>query len=510
MRTVPLYSSSTFRIVITFVFTIYYSLFTVYCLFGEVQIHPKAGTTSATFLKYGIGSRAVAMGSAFGALADDASALYWNPAGLARLEQKELSVTHNESFENIKHDFAGYAFPVFKGYAAIAAYGLYTPEDIERRSGLNEADPYEPLTSIEGYFKAYDTAAHLSYARFINKNLSLGGSLKYIQQTIDTESASGVAVDAGALYSFDTSPLSLGLAFQHVGTEIKFREKGYPLPMNVKLAAAYRITDRLTTTFDLNQPVDNYLFISSGWEYFPVELLSIRAGYRYRLNGLELGDLHGLSAGLGFNFKAGETNVRLDYAFVPYSVLGDSHRMSLSILFSDKKKVSARLPEKADEKLPEPETTAIPAPPALPAEPEKKALPPAPEDFTFYSLKTSVTRRQASATRSLYSVAGKSSESTVAYLQGSVRANPSDQVFEIGEQTGQGKVYRNIVIRTSFPYPLMKCAVKVRIPKDLGEFSVKTFEGNEIKHKKMDEYDEKHDYFIFYLDIFGPFSIEVK
>src|SRR3989339_1928545 len=164
-------------------------------LFAAVAIHPNAGTTAASFLKLGAGSRAVSMGNSFAAVADDATALYWNPAGLAQLKYREVTISHNESFENIRHDFAAYAAPMFGGTAGVALYGLYTPKDIERRTGLNESDPYEPISPVEGLFQAYDMALHVSYARWVKRNLSLGASLKFIQQSIDTYSAGGAAAD---------------------------------------------------------------------------------------------------------------------------------------------------------------------------------------------------------------------------------------------------------------------------------------------------------------------------
>ena len=176
---------------IIMVLSISYTLPAIRYCCADVSIPPNAGTTSATFLKYGIGSRAVAMGGAFGGLADDITAMYWNPAGLAQLSNSELSVTHNESFQGINDDFAGYAFHYKKGVLGVAAYGLYTPTDLERRSGLNENDAYFPISSIEGYFGAYDIAGHVSYARYFKENLSLGASLKLIQETIDSYSAYG-------------------------------------------------------------------------------------------------------------------------------------------------------------------------------------------------------------------------------------------------------------------------------------------------------------------------------
>ena len=134
-------------VLIIMVLSISYTLSAIRYCYADVNIPPNAGTTSATFLKSGVGSRAVSMGNAFGGLADDITAMYWNPAGRAQLTNREFSVTHNESFQGIRDDFAGYAFPYKNGVLGIAAYGLYTPNDLERRSGLAIEEPRESSAS---------------------------------------------------------------------------------------------------------------------------------------------------------------------------------------------------------------------------------------------------------------------------------------------------------------------------------------------------------------------------
>ncbi len=327
------------------IFIIYLLSAYILPLKADVQIGPNAGTTSATFLKYGIGSRAVAMGSAFGGLADDMTAMYWNPAGLAQLQTSEISITHDESFEGLRHDFAGYAFPYKGGVLAAAVYGLYTPTDNELRSGLNENDPYYPISPVEGLFQAYDVAAHVSYARWFGNNLSFGASLKYIQQTIYVYNAWSVAADIGSLYKFKTLPLSFGLSIQNIGQPIKFISQAYDLPLNIRFGSAYKFNKKLTATLDLNQPNDDYLSLSAGAEFWPTDLFAIRAGYSYRMNGNELGDTYGLSAGTGFNFKLRNMVLKVDYAFVPYSVLGNSQRVTISMAFGNPKPVT--LPQTA-------------------------------------------------------------------------------------------------------------------------------------------------------------------
>ena len=130
------------------------------------------GTSAANFLKLSIGARAVGMGESFVAVADDISSVYWNPAGLARINNNMISASHNVWFQDINYEFIGVGIPLgkrddstsaipfagvgAKGALAISASYLYL-DGMERRTG-NTAEP-------EGEFGANDLAVTLTYAR---------------------------------------------------------------------------------------------------------------------------------------------------------------------------------------------------------------------------------------------------------------------------------------------------------------------------------------------------------
>ncbi|PIU82963.1 MAG: hypothetical protein COS68_06605 [Elusimicrobia bacterium CG06_land_8_20_14_3_00_38_11] len=317
---------------LTFLFSIFYFLFSV---LYAAKIHPDAGSTSATFLKIGVGARPIAMGGAYCAISDDVFGLYWNPAGIIQLDKKQIAGMHNEWFQSIKSDYLGYVHPLNKKISiAGSVTGLYMKKDLERRSGLNEAIPEEPLTDLEGKFGAYDFAGSIGFAKRIWNNTAYGVMFKYIRQVIDVEKANGVAVDLGSLYHSTTLPLSFGLSVQNIGPKIKFIEKGYNLPLNFKTGCAYRLFNGdLTLALDVNQPIDNYAKFSLGAEYWIKKMLALRGGYTYRHNGNELGALSGVSGGVGMKIK----DFGLDYAFVPFGDLGNTHRVSFSLKFGKQK-----------------------------------------------------------------------------------------------------------------------------------------------------------------------------
>lgn len=307
-------------------------------------LNPSAGSTSATFLKIGIGPRAIAMGEAYVAVADDVSTIYWNPAGLVNVKNHEFYFMHNEWLQGMKHEFIGYAqewkgdLPItlkignlsfgFEGEKSwgFALTGLFI-DGMERRADENLNALTDPLNT----FDALDAAAIISYSQRITEKSSWGTNLKIIQQRIDTDSAWGFAFDLGGLHRICPN-FNLGWNLQNIGPYITFLKKGFPMPFNIKLGLAGEVTQWNTLfALDLNQPIDNYLSVSFGaeWRY---AFLALRGGYKYKFGGNDLPFPSGLTAGVGIKFDI----FQADYAFVPYgdlSSLGGAHRISLLIRF---------------------------------------------------------------------------------------------------------------------------------------------------------------------------------
>jgi len=297
----------------------------------------RAGTTGATFLKIEAGARPVAMGGAFVAVADDANTTYWNPAGLVQLKEREITAMHNEWLEDIRYEFLGYAQPI-KSERRTQGFGvslmcLYM-------SGLEErtTETIEP----EGTFAAYDIALAGAYACTVGRAVAIGANMKLIHQKIEDESAWSGAIDIGLLYrppgskrTFSEGGLQLGFAVQNIGPGIKFIEESDPLPLNIKAGIAKnfelrQIKSKLTLALDVNAPIDNVPNGHFGVEfvYKKTENIELAARVGYKTNTLsDLNALSGLSAGAGFLWK----RMGIDYVWVPYGDLGNTHRISLTI-----------------------------------------------------------------------------------------------------------------------------------------------------------------------------------
>ncbi|MDD5756908.1 MAG: PorV/PorQ family protein, partial [bacterium] len=219
----------------------------------------KVGTTGAQFLKVGVGARATAMGGVYTGVADDVSALYWNPGGLGGIKSTEVIYTYNKWFQDITHHFVGGAVPTEFGVFGLGVTMLGM-DDLEKRSG-DTPDP-------EGTFKAQDMAIAFAYGTSVTENLMVGGSLKMLSSKIDDESASGMAVDLGALMKTGVQGLNVGFAVTNLGGEYKFIDEGDPLPMTIKLGAGYKVlNDALTLAADVIYPNDNDIMFGGGVEY---------------------------------------------------------------------------------------------------------------------------------------------------------------------------------------------------------------------------------------------------
>jgi hypothetical protein len=295
---------------------------------GSMSFASDVGVTGAQFLKIGTGARPMGMAGAFSAVADDAYAAYWNPAGFAQLQKPELATTYLRYFEDINYGYMGYAMP----YRTWGVFGIgasyLTLGGIEGRTGDSEIPDRK--------FKADDICLTLSYARkdvapTVVPGLSAGVNLKLISQKIDAETAQTAALDIAGLYQTAMEPLTIALNIQNIGPGQKFVEERDPLPLNLKLGAAYRLfNNQLTIAADVDQYlIDQKLYAGIGTEYWLMHMIGIRAGYRYGYHTDSLGNLVGLAAGLSFR----AFNFQLDYAFVPFGDLGDTHRFSFSIKF---------------------------------------------------------------------------------------------------------------------------------------------------------------------------------
>ncbi len=298
------------------------------------DIHDDAGTVGAAFLKIEAGSRPAGMGGAFAGLANDVNSIYWNPAGLTAVGERQFTAMQNFSIADISNQFLGYAQKFSdRGTWGASFLGAFT--EIERRRRPTE----EPdSTATVGGF-----AAGLSGAYILSPKLSVGATAKTISQQLDVEDSIGGAADVGMLLRMLDNKLSVGLAAQNLG----FLDTGENLPMNVRTGIAYRTRtqpipdsgrqpqDLFSLAADVNYPiVGGFPTFHLGTENWFYNMLALRVGYSFSQGE---NPKNGLTAGFGLR-RVGEAslenvNFQFDYAFVPDQAVGNAHRVSLLLRF---------------------------------------------------------------------------------------------------------------------------------------------------------------------------------
>ena len=281
-----------------------------------------AGSTPFDFLFLDGGARSVGIGGAYTALANDANALLYNPAGLGMENRHEATFMHNSYVQGVSQDYGAVALT--QGWGLNFNYARFA--DTPRTTYA------QPNGSLDN-FGINDLAVTVGYGRTLLPNLSLGAGLKYLRESIDNQSASGVAIDLGAMYAVPQLPnLRLGLAVQNVGPDLRYRGDAFngpreSLPLNVRGGASYGFSyyglDH-TLALDLSKARNSDTVVGIGIESVIMKMFALRFGFNSR-NSSDIG----LSGGVGWKNET----FNVDYAIVPYGALGLSNRFSVSMRF---------------------------------------------------------------------------------------------------------------------------------------------------------------------------------
>ncbi len=305
------------------------------CLLAVLVSSGWASKYAGEFLSVGVGARPMGMGGAFAAISDDASAIYWNPAGLARLPQRQVLFMHAESFGGlVRHDFLGVGLPLRTAHSALGM-GLL-------RLGVEEI-PYtewDPETHRPRVLKEVndsEVALYFSYTRSLQEKLSLGGSAKIIRKSVGDDHAWGLGVDAGVHWQPRSRWLVGAKLADITSTPLAWssghRETILPL---LKVGTAYRLAPgflrgEILVAMDVDTRFEGRDV--AAWTSLGGVSFDPRAGLEYKYRGrlaLRLGvQPEQFSAGAGIRLGIGG----VDYAFLGHDDLDSSHRLSASLDF---------------------------------------------------------------------------------------------------------------------------------------------------------------------------------
>ncbi len=316
----------------------------------------KVGTSSATFLEISVGAVATGMGGAYVSRGNDATALYWNPAGVTNLTNYEVDVVHTDWLADTRLDFAALVLPLGDfGTLGFSYTSLNMPDmkvtTVDHPEGTGE------------YFSAGDLAFGISYSRNLSDRFAIGFTGKYIQESIYHMSSVAFAMDIGTVFRTDLfGGMVIGASISNFGTPMKLQgidTRTYSsvdpaqlgtnnqIPYNIELDSwslplLFRIglstnavkTDdyRWTVAVDALHPSDNYESLNVGTEFSYKELLFLRGGFQ----SLFLKDREGgLSFGVGLQFKMlfSDNIVRVDYGYRDFGRLTGINVFSVGVNF---------------------------------------------------------------------------------------------------------------------------------------------------------------------------------
>lgn len=339
----------------------------------------RVGTRGATFLQIGVGARASALGGAYAAVADDATALYWNTAGIAQLDGFSASFSQATLYDDldINHTFVGAVLPLGLSRLGVSVNTLSSGDMSWVDAQYPDAGEWggEPHPLKQDFsWDALAVAGH--YARAITDRLRAGAAVKYIQEGISEASAEYIGFDLGILFETGILGTTIGATVQNVGTEGQIRGKELQNVIDTRgsesqVTGAQRIltyqaegfTAPLPTLFrfsimtdliggpaavlapspnqnlrlvaDVNEPIDASLQTALGLEYSFNNLAFLRVGKRwYNEAQIQREFMHGASIGGGIALPMSSLGtVRLDYAYSGMGDLENIQRFGLDVEF---------------------------------------------------------------------------------------------------------------------------------------------------------------------------------
>lgn len=326
------------------------------------------GTSAASFLKIGVGSRAAAMGNAYVSLANDATALFWNPAGISNIQGTQVGISYNNWILDINHSFLGITRNLGEFGVLGVSFNYLSMGEMEKTT------PSEPH-GTGAFFNASDMALGVAYAKNLTDRFSVGMKFKYINESISFSSASTIAVDAGTQFVTGFHGMRIGMSITNFGGKMlmqgtdqivkakadeviegvpektsRLETEAWAIPLTFRFGVSMDLlkseANLVTVSADFTDPRDVNPIGSFGFEYGFNNLLFLRGGIIYQpedYNQQRLVDDEELvlnydvkfsfGGGLNLDIPGLGSNIHLDYAYTDLGILTTVHRFSFTLGF---------------------------------------------------------------------------------------------------------------------------------------------------------------------------------
>lgn len=321
---------------------------------GFISDVSKKGTTAAPFLSIGQSARAIGMGSAFVGVVNDVSSIYWNPAGLTKIQGVSVAFDHTLWIADIKYNYLAASYSL----GGMGTIGFsYTGSDIGEMKVTTITNP----DGTGETFSSTQAAFSLAYAVQLTEDFSIGFAPKFIYESIWQMNASAFALDLGVQYVTPFDDAVLAMSISNFGTSMQLlgnsnlvlhdldpvnsgnngdipaylETNSWALPLTFRVGVAYDPIKldqhRLTVALDAMHPSDDYESINVGTEYAYDNFLFLRAGYKALF--LDASE-ESFSFGIGVKqLLIGNVSLMIDYAYQDFGRFSDIQKFTLSVNF---------------------------------------------------------------------------------------------------------------------------------------------------------------------------------
>ncbi len=285
--------------------------------------YDRPGSTDAQFLKIGVSPRGTAMGDAYIAVVNGAEATYYNSAMLAWSKGVDVVFNHNKWFAGINHEFAAVAINLDAiGVIGVSVTGLYTDE-------MKVTTPLQPEGTGETFY-AGNYRFGLTYSRFLTDRVSIGVTASLLRMSLYKDfTADAAALDIAAQYVSDFRGFRFGMQIINFGTNVQFVNEAYPLPTSFVFGFginALEMQDQsVLLSFSAIKPNEGRPQAMFGLEWQYANMFFLRGGYKLNHSVADY------SFGGGVRMDLSGYDVRVDYSYSNYLLLGAAHRFGFGL-----------------------------------------------------------------------------------------------------------------------------------------------------------------------------------
>lgn len=323
--------------------------------FGVPTAGAQSGTAAAEFLEIPIGARATAMGGAFGATASDGTAMYWNPAGIARLQDQTATFEYAQWYAGVDVNYAAVTSQTRLGTIGVGLTSVRFDDMDVISETTNDQQPTGETFTAGSY------ALSVSYANALTDRFAIGGTVKVVREQIANSAATGVAFDVGTLFTTPFRGVRLGASILNYGSKMKITGSDLNVPFdplpgqngNNGNVPSRIETDRYNMPLLMRVGVASDVYQQAGTRLtLAVDALAPSSAAQHLNLGAELGLLGGLvqlrggyqelfmadsdrsfTLGGGLRYQFGRLDLAADYAYEASQYFNGVNRLAFALNF---------------------------------------------------------------------------------------------------------------------------------------------------------------------------------